>query len=392
MLGKTKIIQWIYKKLFDIIAKVPAKKKIIVFESFMGKQYSCNPRAIYEYLKVQPSDYVIFWSVDKRYRNDIKETDLNILSRFSLQWLWIMPRATYWVTNSRLPEWIKKPKNTVYLQTWHGTPLKKLGVDIEEVVMPGTTTENYKKNFLKETKKWDYLIAPNQYSAEIFQRAFGFEGNMLVSGYPRNDYLINENNQHTIEQIKKKLGIPSSKKVILYAPTWRDDLYYEVGKYKMKLQLDLEQMYHELKEDYVIILRMHYLVSENLSEYIDKFKGFVYDTSNYEDIKELYLISDLLITDYSSVFFDYLCLDRPILFFTYDFQKYQQEIRGFYFDLHTESPGPLLVNTAEILAAIRGLEAKNFKVEEPHFTFKQKFCELEDGHATKRVVETVFNT
>ena len=170
-----------YKVAFTIAGKVlPVDQKLVLFESFLGKQYSCNPRAIYEYLQSNHPEYKMYWSVDKRYTAQFEEAGIPYLKRFSLGWLLKMTRARYWVTNSRLPLWIPKPKHTVYLQTWHGTPLKKLASDMKEVHMPGTTTESYKENFHAESSKWDYLISPNAYSSEIFARAFNVDPSKIL--------------------------------------------------------------------------------------------------------------------------------------------------------------------------------------------------------------------
>src|SRR5690625_3166812 len=143
---------------------------IIIFESFLGKQYSDNPRAIYEYLQRNHLNKKMYWSVDGKSVHQFKELNIQYVRRFSFKWMFLMNRAKYWVTNSRLPLWIPKSKDTIYLQTWHGTPLKKLATDMDEVHMPGTNTKIYKKNFVTEAQKWDYLISPNAYSTEIFKR------------------------------------------------------------------------------------------------------------------------------------------------------------------------------------------------------------------------------
>lgn len=373
-----------------ILGMFPANKKLIIFESFHGKQYSDNPRAIYEYMKKHHPDYVLYWSVDRRYVNIFKDRDIKYAKRFSLKWVYIMARAKYWVINTRLPLWIPKPKRTIYLQTWHGTPLKRLGVDIEEVHMPGTNTEIYKRNFLFEASKWDYLISPNEYSSKIFRRAFGFNKTMIESGYPRNDFLVqNKNDQETIQAIKKKCGIPNDKKVILYAPTWRDNQYYAKGKYKFKLEFDLELMKEELSDEYVILLRLHYLVAENLD--LSGYDDFIFDLSRHEDIRDLYLISDILITDYSSVFFDYANLKRPMLFFVYDIEDYRDYLRGFYVDFEKVAPGPLVKTTEELIEEIRNIEENATVYADVIELFYNKFCYLEDGRATERVVKEVFN-
>jgi CDP-glycerol glycerophosphotransferase len=384
-----KLITKVYKMIFLVASKLPPKSKLVMFESFHGKQYSDNPRAIYEYLKENGYDYKMYWGADSRYVSSFNQEDIQYVSRLSIKWIYLMARAKYWVTNSRLPLWIPKPKHTIYLQTWHGTPLKRLATDMEEVHMPGTDTKSYKENFVREANKWDYLISPNAYSTKIFRRAFDFHNIMIESGYPRNDYLSKCNNIHVKKEIKLRLGIPEDKKVILYAPTWRDNEFYSKGKYKFDIKLDLDKMKRQLGENYVIILRMHYLIAENIN--LEPYSGFAIDVSQHSDIRELYLISDLLITDYSSVFFDYGVLKRPIIFFVYDIDNYRDTLRGFYFDLEEDAPGPLVKSSDEIIGEINKLERNNFIIMDNFYNFHNKFCYLEDGDSTKRVVDKVFN-
>lgn len=175
----------------------------MIFESFSGKQYSCNPRAIYEYMEEHNPEYELLWSVNPKFVAVFEAYGVPYVKRFSISWLFKMGLAKYWISNSRLPLELPKPKKTIYVQTWHGTPLKKLGVDIDEVHIPGQTTEQYKADFVKEAQKWDYLISPNAYSSAIFRRAFGFTGEMIESGYPRNDILFSTDKELKIANIKK---------------------------------------------------------------------------------------------------------------------------------------------------------------------------------------------
>ncbi|MCE0742167.1 CDP-glycerol glycerophosphotransferase family protein [Bacillus sp. G16] len=377
-----------YSVLFKIFALLPRNNKLILFESYSGKQFSCNPRAIYEYLQENKDqyDYKLIWSIDKRYLSALDGVDAAYIKRFSLKWIWYMATAKYWITNSRLPLWIPKPKNTLYVQTWHGTPLKKLANDMDEVHMPGTTTEKYKQNFLQEASKWDYLISPNAYSTEIFKRAFQFKKQILETGYPRNDILYSLNKESLINKVKQELGIGEDKKIILYAPTWRDNEFKKVGQYKFKLQFDLEEMKRELGDSVVILLRMHYLVSEKFN--LRKYKDFVKDVSLYKDIRDLYLISYLLITDYSSVFFDYMNLKKPIVFFVYDLPAYRDSIRGFYFDFQQKTPGNLVQTSEELIKTVKEL-LHNPYIDHNYEDFYNEFCNLEDGKASKRVIETI---
>src|SRR5699024_3040004 len=186
----------------------------------------------------------------------------------------------------------------------------------------------YKENFYRQSRRWDYMNAANEFSAKIFRRTFLFENTMLKLGYPRNDILYNKNNSEDIMKLKKKFNLPTNKKIILYAPTWRDDGHVAKGKYNFSLELDLKAMQEKLGSEYIVILRMHYLISEKID--LSDINEFAFNLSDHPDIGELYLISDILITDYSSVFFDYANLKRPILFYTYDLEKYRDELRGFY--------------------------------------------------------------
>lgn len=381
--------QGLYKELYrSFLMNLPMKRNRVIFESFAGKSYSCNPRYIYEEMLKQNPDMKYVW-----FFNDTKKEipgSAKKVKRLSWKYYYYMATSKYWVTNARMPAFLEKRPETVYLQTWHGTPLKKLASDMKEVHMPGTTTEKYKRNFYNESRKWDYLVSPNDYSTEIFERAFKFEKETLDVGYPRNDLLYHpkEEQMKIVKDIKQRVGIPADKKVILYAPTWRDDEFYEKGKYKFNLKLDLQDMQKRLGDEYVVVLRMHYLIAEHID--VSGMEDFVYNLSNYEDIAELYVISDILITDYSSVFFDYGNLRKPILFFTYDIDKYRDTLRGFYFDFAKEAPGPLLKTSEEVVCAIENIEEIEKQYEAKFEKFYNMFCHIDDGNAARNIVKKVF--
>jgi CDP-glycerol glycerophosphotransferase len=207
-------------------------------------------------------------------------------------------------------------------------------------------------------------------------------------GYPRNDILYTPDKNERTVALKKKLGIPLDKKTVLYAPTWRDDEYYGKGEYKFALKMDLHRFKEVLGKDYVILLRTHYYIADSLDT--TGLEDFAYNLSKYNDISELYLISDLLITDYSSVFFDYANLRRPILFYTYDLEKYRDMLRGFYLNIETDMPGPLLYTEDEVLDAIRNIDKISKEYRERYDIFYKRFCHLDDGNASRRIVERVF--
>lgn len=375
--------KYLYRRLFT---KLEQRADMVVFESFLGRNYSDSPRYIYEYLsKNLPGRYRCIWILNEKKKLPYPA---KCIKRYSFQYFYYVARARYFVFNSRQSRDFIKREGSVFLQTWHGTPLKKLAFDTEEVMASSPLS---KQDVYKHAREWDYLIAPNQFSSKIFRGCFLYDGTMLETGYPRNDILHLEGNESLLlaGTIRSRLGIPRDKKVILYAPTWRDDEFYAPAKHKFSLKLDLERMKREIGEEYVLLLRTHYYVVDRID--LSGLDGFAYNVSGYDDIAELYLISDLLITDYSSVFFDYANLMRPILFFTYDLEKYRDVLRGFYIDMERELPGPLLFSTEEILDAIRELPQISESYQERYKTFYDKYCGWEDGSASQRVVEAVFD-
>ncbi|MEJ6400694.1 CDP-glycerol glycerophosphotransferase family protein [Nicoliella lavandulae] len=371
---------------------LPAKKGVIIFDSFNGRDINDNPAAIYRQLihdqpelqataffAVKPSQYETLHA---------KYPEIKLLKRFMPKWVWYMARAQFWVFNSRMPAWWKKNNQTTYIQTWHGTPLKKLGVDIDNVEMPGTNTTKYHRRFVAETKRWDYLIAPNQYSKDIFKRAFQFHNQFLDIGYPRNDILYQANTPQAIRNIKQRLlGNPDAK-VITYAPTWRDDEYITRGQYKFELPFDLAKFFSIVSPDTILVIRPHYLIKDHI------------DISGYEnrvkiladpDISNIYLMTDLLITDYSSVMFDFANLNRPMLFYSYDLEHYRDELRGFYFNYQHDIPGPLTTNETDFLAQIKHYtKVGHFENEYDKMKlFRQRFCSWESGDAAEKVVQII---
>lgn len=370
-----------------LFKRLSVKKNYIVFESYLGRYYSDSPRALYEYIISQyPGKYKCIWAInEKRRRREVAGKPV-IVKRESLRYYYYVARAKYWINNMRQDVWLDKKDGMVFLETWHGTPLKKLFFDMDEVHSSGG---DYKMEVFAQTRKWDYLISDNPFSTEVFSSAFALDKSKILEyGYPRNDILYAPDKQERAVQIKECLGIPVDKKVILYAPTWRDDEYYQAGAYKFHLELDIDRMRREFSDEYVILLRTHYLIADKLE--LEQYKGFAYNGSDHGDISELYLISDICITDYSSVFFDYANLRRPTLFFVYDIEKYRDMLRGFYIDMETEVPGPLLRTNDEVIDAIRNIDEVMEKYREKEQAFYRRFCCRDDGNASKRIYDKVF--
>ena len=370
----------IYYKFFN---KKGINKNQIIFCSFKGDYYSDSPKYIYEYLyENYKDDYDFVWVLnDKKVK--IPGNPKRV-TRFSLEYFKEVARSKYWVINGRQFDPLDKKDSQVIVSTWHGTPLKKLGLDIGNVY---TMNPFIKHSYVNVSKQWDYLISPNRYTTNILKSCFGYQKEIFESGYPRNDILYNAD-EEMVNRIKSSLNIPEDKKVILYAPTWRDDEFIDAGLIKFQLKLELDKLKEAFSDEYIILIRTHYFIADKLD--LSGVEDFAIDVSKYNDIAELYLISDLLITDYSSVFFDFANLKRPILYYTYDLDKYENVLRGFYIDIRNEVPGPLLETTDEVIDAIRNIDQLKEEYKEKYDQFYERFCSIDDGNASKRIVEKVW--
>lgn len=383
-----KLVEGLVSVLFKIMGCFQ-NEKLVYFESFHGKQYSDNPKAIYQFIEKQYPDYKLVWGVTKGYEAPFRVQNIPFVTRFSIKWFFVMPRAKAWVINTRTPLWLHKPKNTRYIQTWHGTPLKKIGCDIPEVKIPGYTSESYRESFRKESARWNYLISPNTYSTKIFGQAFQYNGIIKEYGYPRNDKLtLEKDNFELKQQIKEKLGIPLDKKLVLYAPTWRETDQRVGGLYQFGTPFPFEKIAQTFGDEIVLLTRMHYLVAQqfDFSNWPDR----VVDVSTGIDMSDLLLISDLLITDYSSCMFDFAITNQPILYYIPDVADYEEELRGFYFDLDATLPGPMIQSEEEIMHYLEIFLTNPDTLKTKHYQqFKDKFTALEDGEATKRIVAQI---
>lgn len=385
-----KIVLIFYSILFHLLT---TKKNVILFESSNGTNYTGNPKYIYEYLlKNHNDEFKFVWSLtDKSIEilgNPIK------VKKNRLMYFYYTIISGFWIFDSRHPKHLLKKEKCKYIQTWHGTPLKKLGLDMDYLNMGGNTNiERYKKNFKDNSSKWDYLISQNHFSSKIFKRAFDFKGTVLEIGYPRNDLLIHQkDNIKLIEKIKESFNIPLDKKVILYAPTWRDNDFYRKGKYKFSTEMDFEAMERELSDEYVLIAKQHYLVSEK-SKY-NAYSGVIRMFDSKSEIQDLYLISDILITDYSSVMFDYSILKRPMIFYTYDLEAYKDNIRDFYFDINEEAPGLIIRENKELIKVLKDFDENKYlkSFEEKYKKFNEKYNQYDDGNASKKIYDLIKNS
>ncbi|WP_329033275.1 bifunctional glycosyltransferase family 2 protein/CDP-glycerol:glycerophosphate glycerophosphotransferase [Streptomyces sp. NBC_01725] len=352
----------------------------VLYSSFDGRQYSDSPRALHEELVRRRAPVEHLWVV--RDRQVTLPAGVRAVELHSADWYDALARSRCVVTNTHLPEWFERAEGQYVAQTWHGTPLKRIGRDLSG---SAHADERYIATLPRRSAQWSVLVSPNGFSTPIMRRAFGYEGTVLESGYPRNDLLHAPDRGKVADALREALEIPGDKRVILYAPTWREDQPKKGGRYGLDLRLDLAQAAEELAQDHVLLVRRHYLVGGTVPGAGRGAADFVRDVSRHPDVAELMLISDALVTDYSSLMFDFAQTGRPMYFHAYDLEHYRDTLRGFYFDFESAAPGPVVTDTAALVAALR---APGSRVPTAAYErFRETFCDLDDGTAAARLAD-----
>ncbi len=353
------------------------KKKLcenrIIFESMWGTKYSCNPQALYEYIDKHYPEYECIWSLEDP-RTPIKGRGIRV-RRGSQKYFEYLATAKYFVNNVNFEDTYVKRKGQIEIQTMHGTPLKTVGLDVTE----DFATEAAREKYIKKNSRWDYLIVQGKFMEGKGYSCYRFDKKILTTGYPRTDRLFHTDNAK-LNDLKKKLGLPLDKKLILYAPTWR-------VKNRFDMMLDLEKMKEILQGEYALLVRLHHFSTAGYE--VPEDGEFIFDLGDYQYVEDLYNISDILITDYSSVMFDYALLNKPMIFFTYDMEEYCNKLRGLYIDFEKEAPGTLAFTSDDVINAIVNLEEEQKKNRERIESFHSKFLTYENGNSCEKVVQEV---
>ncbi|TGA90133.1 bifunctional glycosyltransferase/CDP-glycerol:glycerophosphate glycerophosphotransferase [Streptomyces sp. MZ04] len=351
----------------------------VLYCSFDGRQYSDSPRAIHEELVGHGTELEHLWVVRDQ-QVDVPESAAPI-AMWSAEWYEALARCRHIVTNTQLPDWFERAEGQFVVQTWHGTPLKRIGRDLAGHASGDTA---YMATLPARAAQWSVLVSPNRFSTPLLRGAFGHTGAVLECGYPRNDLLHAVDREKVAASVRERLGIPEDRRVVLYAPTWRENQPKRGGRYGLDLRIDLAAAERAIGDDQVLLVRRHYLVGGTVPE-----SDFVRDVTRYPDVSELLLISDVLVTDYSSLMFDFAQTGRPMLFHTYDLDHYRDTLRGFYFDFAAQAPGPLLTTGDEVIEALRDPRAATAAYADAYDRFREVFCDLDDGHAAAGVVDAM---
>jgi CDP-glycerol glycerophosphotransferase len=365
-----------------VLVRLPVKKGTVVFESHLGTQYSDNPKYIYRELRQRGTGHEAIWSYDKSSRGF--PPDARLVRRGSWAYYRALARAEFWVDNQGFPAGLTKRRQTTYIQTWHGSAFKRMGFD-EPSVKQGTLTEQ--RRLHQMVGRFDHFLVRSEHDVRTLVKGLGVTAEPLRAGYPRNDPLVTGGDPEELAGLRRRLGLEDDgRTVVLYAPTFRTD---EDGRpaARFELPFDLERFARELGDTHVLLVRAHYLSTAVVPPGL---RGTVIDVGDVHDVTPLMLLADALITDYSSVMFDYALRDRPMIFYTPDGDEYVAHRRGAYFDLAEHAPGPVVDDEDGLLAALADLDGVRRDHAERRRLFVERFGEYDTGTAAKAIVERFF--
>lgn len=351
---------------------IPVDKNMIVFSGHTRK-YNDSPKVLYEYMLAHPEKYRHYkcvWALEDPANVDVPGDPIKVKSDTPEYFKYAL-KAKYWVTCVNIERSLHfKKRNCRYLNTWHGTPFKHIGNDAG-----GRNDYDF--------SSVDFFCYASDFEKEIYIRAFKVrEEAMIPTGLPRNDILYKTTPQE-VEEIKKLLNLPFDKKIILYAPTWRDST--DNGKTcAIKPPVDAKKWEDTLKDDYIVLFRMHAYTNKLLGL---EFNDTLRDYSVYPNVNDLFKVADILISDYSASMADYSILERPIICFTYDYEEYRDE-RGLYVDYGKDMPSGILKTEDEVLDHIKKMDYKA-ECEKTRVMIKEKMIHL-GGNATEKCLEELF--
>jgi CDP-glycerol glycerophosphotransferase len=373
----------------------------VVYDCFGGRGYGDNPRALHEELVRRGARFEHLWIVrDGAFA--VPETAVP-LRHGSREYHEALARSRYVVANDYWPPWFERREGQACVQMWHGSPLKRGGHELAE---RPRSFRAYRRVLSQSAANWECVLSAGPFATASLRRAFPLAGEVLETGLPRTDRLVHPERERLAAEVKERLGV-AGRRVVLYEPTYRDQLEYRSGaritqlrnlptyrglpgpedRYRAGPLLDVAALGAALGDEYAVLFRMHRRVADAMPA---EAQPYAIDVSAYPDEMDLLLAADVLVTDYASSIFDFAATGKPMVFFVPDLEDFRDEIRGLTIDLEEQAPGPLLRTTDEVLEALKAPDAARSEHERRYEQFVAAYCSLADGRASARVVERVF--
>ena len=353
----------------------PVNSKKIFFQNFNGKGYGDNPKYIVEEILRRGLDVTLVWSVAREHSGNIPEK-IRTVPYKSIKAIYEEVTSKIWIDNCRKQLYIKKRKGQYYIQTWHGTVnLKKIEGDVEHKL-----SEYYVKQAKKDSCLADLFLSDSTFSSRLYRTSFWYAGEIYETGSPREDILINYN-PDIKSKVRDSFNLSSDIKILLYAPTFRDNSGIEA--YNINFEQILSEIQKQTKEQWVFMIRLHPNISK-ISDFM-AYSKYILNASYYDDMQELLIVADILITDYSDCMYEFAIMHKPVFLYASDYEAYIKE-RDFYFDLFS-LPFPCAVNNEELLRNMKQFNVNQYinNID----AFFQNVGLITEGNASKKTVDRI---
>jgi len=372
---KSKLIFYIRIFLYRLFGIFPIKKNKIFIQNFNGKGYGDNPKYIVEEILRRKLDFVLVWAVVPKLSENFPKRVKTVRYK-SIRAIYEEATAKIWIDNCRKQLYVRKRKEQYYIQTWHGMiNFREVEKDAEQ-----NLSAYYVKQAKYDSTLADLFLSDSKFSSQLYRSSFWYNGEILECGSTKSDILINPARTNN-DKVRKHFNLDDSKKIILYAPTFRDNSNIDI--YNINYELLLNSLQKQTKEPWVFLVRLHPNISEK-SELLSYTESII-NASNYDDMQELILASDILITDYSDCMFEFALVNKPVFLYVNDHEQYKKE-RGFYFDIFS-MPFPCAVNNDELLQKILHFDTAGYS--NSLTSFFEKVGIVKNGNASKKVVDRI---
>ena len=373
------------QRMFRLAAATPYTGELhrgLLVRSYFGEQATDSGVAVQEELRRRGSDLPVYWAVQD-HAVVVPDGGIPVVVN-SEEWYRLLASVSYYLDNMYQPEYHRKPEGQVIIQTFHGYPFKQMG-------RPHWQQQGFSRalvdSYDRRASEWDYLVSPATYATPLLTRDFGYRGEVLEIGYPRNDVLLSDDAEKLRTVVRESLGIQPHQTAVLYAPTFRDYMAQDDNRAVMPSFFDFAHAHRRLGHDTVILVRGH-AFNARTKHRVGRLPGTI-DVTDYPEVSDLYLAADAAIVDYSSLRFDFGVTGKPMIFHVPDLEQYR-DTRGWLFPFEPTAPGPLASTTREVVDALLDLDGVRRAYAEAYRRFHDSYLDLDDGHAAARLVDAVF--
>lgn len=361
--------------LYYIFRIFPINNRKIIISNYHGQGYGDNGKYIAEEILKNNMDLDIVWLVKPNYMGDFPKK-IRTVRYGSIKSIYEEVTAKVWIDNCRKPYFVRKRKEQYYIQTWHGCiPLKKIEKDVENKL-----NKYYVISAKQDSKIADLFISNSKFCTELYKSSFWYKGKVLECGSPRCDILYNFNNE-IIEKVRSYFNINKDKKILIYAPTFRAD--ESLDAYSIDFEKLKEALKNKFGGDWVIFIRLHPNISFKSS--LIKYNSEIINVTEYNDMYELLLVSNILITDYSSTMFEFSLTHKPVFLYATDIASYVQD-RSFYFDIRS-LPYPLAENNKQLIKIVENFDMADYISNLERFL--SNLGVVENGNASLKVYNEI---